>query len=143
MTKKSHHHMLKTNPQHHEEEIQNTNSQTIKLSVSKAASSLFLSKMISKLCGKATTSTVYCKFRIFHEGFIFKNSVKRHACHVKNSLLRYDLPVSVNNSVISPLHEDLIFTKLGICKYKTLAKISEFTVTKQGPNAINYRNNKH
>ena len=42
------------------------------------------------------------------------------------SLLGYDLHISVVDRVISPFREDFIFTKPRI--YKTLAKISEFTV---------------
>ena len=52
--------------------------------------------------------------------------MKRHICDVKNSRLRYDLPISINDRVISPFCEDFIFAK--IRKTKTLAKISEFTV---------------
>ena len=42
-----------------------------------------------------------------------------------------DLLISINDIVVSPFHEDFIFTKLRICEAsqnKTLAKISEFTV---------------
>ena len=68
----------------------------------------------------------YCKFGNFRENFIFANSVKRHICDVKNSRLRHDIPISVNDRVISPFREDFVFTKLR--ENKTLAKISEFTV---------------
>ena len=44
---------------------------------------------------------VYCKFRNFRENFIFANSVKRDICDIKNSRLRHDLPISVNDEVIS------------------------------------------
>ena len=44
--------------------------------------------------------------------------------------LWHDLPISVNDRVISPFREDFIFTKLRILfrENKTLAKISELTV---------------
>ena len=44
----------------------------------------------------------YCKFGNFCENFIFMKSVKIHIYGVKNSLLGHDLPISVNNRVISP-----------------------------------------
>ena len=58
----------------------------------------------------------YCKFAIFRDNFIFANSVKRHICDVKHSRLWYDLPISVNNIMISPIREGLIFTKLRTCE---------------------------
>ena len=69
-----------------------------------------------------------CKYGNLHENFIFSNSVKRHICHVKNLLLGHDLPISVNDRVISPFCDDFIFTKLRkFRENKTLLKISEFT----------------
>ena len=53
-----------------------------------------------------------CKSRNFRENFILANSVKRHICDVKNSLLRHDLPPSINDRVISPFRDSFIFTKL-------------------------------
>ena len=50
------------------------------------------------------------------ENFIFSSSVKRHICDVENLRQRRDLPISINNRVISPIREDFIFTKLDICK---------------------------
>ena len=47
---------------------------------------------------------------------IFANSVKRHICGVKKSLLGHDLPISVNDRVISPFREDFTFTKLAYAK---------------------------
>ena len=44
---------------------------------------------------------------------------------IKKSRVWYDLPISVNDRVISPFCEGFIFTKF---ENKTLAKISEFTV---------------
>ena len=35
---------------------------------------------------------------------------------LKNSRLRHDLPISVNDRVILPFHEDFIFAKLCICE---------------------------
>ena len=51
------------------------------------------------------------------------NSLKRHICYIKNLRLEHDLPISVNNKVISAFREGFIFTKLS----KTLPKISQFT----------------
>ena len=42
-----------------------------------------------------------CKYGNFRENFIFANSFKRHICDVKNSRLGHDLPISVNDRVIS------------------------------------------
>ena len=61
-------------------------------------------------CGVSSESAKYCKFGNFRENFIFENSVKRHICDVKNSRLSHDLHISVNDRVISPFREDLIFT---------------------------------
>ena len=58
----------------------------------------------------------YCKFGNFREKFIFANTVKRHICDVKKSRTGHNLPISVNDRVISPIREDLIFTKLRICE---------------------------
>ena len=60
----------------------------------------------------------YCKFGNFRENIIFANSVKRHICDVKNLLPWHDLPISVNDRVISPFREDFILTKLCICSRK-------------------------
>ena len=75
----------------------------------------------------------YCRFGNFRENFIFANSNKRHISDVKNSRLRQDLPISINERVILPFREGFIFTKLRIAyakfhENKVLAKISEFTV---------------
>ena len=42
---------------------------------------------------------------------MFAKSVKRHICDVKNSRLRHDLHISVNDREMSQLFEDFIFTK--------------------------------
>ena len=57
----------------------------------------------------------YCKFENFGENFIFVNSVKRHICNAKISRLRHELPILVNDRVITPFCDDFIFTKLRIC----------------------------
>ena len=58
-----------------------------------------------------------CKFGNFRENFIFAKSAKRHVCDVKKkSRTGHDLRVSVNDRVISPIREGLIFTKLRICE---------------------------
>ena len=61
-------------------------------------------------------SLVYWGFGYFRENFIFANSIKRHISDVKKSRLRQDLPLSINDRVISPFREGLIFTKLRICE---------------------------
>ena len=43
---------------------------------------------------------VYCRFGNFRENFIFVNSIKRHISDVKNSQLRQDLPISINERAI-------------------------------------------
>ena len=68
------------------------------------------------VCGVCVCSFVYCKTGIFRENFIFANSVKRDFCGVKISRLWYDVPISVNDRVISPFRADSIFTKLRICE---------------------------
>ena len=75
---------------------------------------------------KLFKSIQYCKFGNFRENFIFANSVKRHICDVINMRIGQDLPILVNDRVISPFPEGLIFTKFWV--NKTLANISELTV---------------
>ena len=53
----------------------------------------------------------YCKSGNFRENFIFAYSVKIHICDSKKSGLGHDLPISVNDRVISAFGEDFIFTK--------------------------------
>ena len=53
-----------------------------------------------------------CKSENFCENFIFENSVKRHICDLKYLRLGHDLPISFNDSVISPFCKYFIFTKL-------------------------------
>ena len=48
----------------------------------------------------------------FRENFILGNSIKNHICYVKKLQLGHDLPISVNDRVISPFREDFIFMKL-------------------------------
>ena len=50
------------------------------------------------------------------ENFILAYSIKRLICDVKNSQLGNDLPISVNERVISPYCENFILTKLRICE---------------------------
>ena len=76
--------------------------------------------------------SVYCKFGIFCDNFIFANGIVRRICDVKNSEQRHDLLISVNDRVILPLQRVLFSRNLAYAKFrenKTLAKISEFTVT--------------
>ena len=73
----------------------------------------------------------YCESGNFRESFIFANSDLRHICDNKKSRIGHDLPILVNERVISPFCEDFIFKKLRICgvlQKKTLAKISAFAV---------------
>ena len=58
----------------------------------------------------------YCKFENFRKDFIFLTSIERHIFHIQNLRLRKDLPISVNDRVISPFHKGFIFTKLHICE---------------------------
>ena len=76
-------------------------------------------------CDSWVVFFLYCKFGNFRDNFIFANSVKTHICDVENSRQGRDLPISVNDRVISPIREDFIFTKLRI-----FSKISEFTVSR-------------
>ena len=62
------------------------------------------------------THVKYCRFGNFRENFIFANSIKRHISDVKNSRIRQDLPLSINDRVILPFREGFIFTKLRICE---------------------------
>ena len=71
----------------------------------------------------------YCKFGNFRENFIFSNSVKRHICDEKNLRLRHDLPISVNDgSDFARIFFSRNFAYAKFHEYKTLAKISKFTV---------------
>ena len=48
-------------------------------------------------------------------GILFHQiALKRHICDVKKLRTEHDLPMSVNNRMISPICEGLIFTKLRI-----------------------------
>ena len=65
----------------------------------------------------------YCIFVNFRENIIFANSVKRHIRDVENSLLGHDLPISVNDRVISPFREDFIFTKLPLANFRIYSTV--------------------
>ena len=67
----------------------------------------------------------YCRFGNFCERFIYVNKIKRHISDVRDSRLRQDLPISINDRVILPFHEGFIFTKLRIYAYmRSFAKKS-------------------
>ena len=66
----------------------------------------------------------YCRFGNFRENFIFANSIKRHIRDVKNSQIRQDLPISINDRVILPFREGFIFTKLHYAKFSENIKSS-------------------
>ena len=51
---------------------------------------------------------MYYRFGNFRENFIFANSINRHISDVKNSRLRQDLPISINNRVIFQFREGFI-----------------------------------
>ena len=58
------------------------------------------------------------------------NSIKRHISDVKNSQLRQDLPISINERVILPFPEGFFSRNFAYVKYrknKVLARISKFT----------------
>ena len=78
---------------------------------------MFLSA-VDELCKVQEVSTkyIYCRFGNFRENFIFVNSIKRHIGDVKNSRLRHVIPISINDRVILPFREDIIFAKLRICE---------------------------
>ena len=86
-----------------------------------------------KFCNKKVAfyifNGMYCRFGNLRENFIFANCIKRHISDVKNSRLRQDLPISINDRVVLPFPEGFIFTKLRICENKVLAKIYKFTVS--------------
>ena len=66
----------------------------------------------------------------FRENCIFANSIKRHISDVKNSRLRQNLPISINDKVILLFrkvfcfHETYAYAKFR--ENKVLAKISKF-----------------
>ena len=74
---------------------------------------------------------VYFRFGNFRENFIIANSIKRHISDVKNSRLRQDLPISINDRVMLPFARVLFSRNFAYAKFreiKVLAKFSEFTV---------------
>ena len=58
----------------------------------------------------------FCKSGNFREIYIFTISAKRHICDAKSLRLGHDLPISVNDRVLSPFREDFIFAKLRMCE---------------------------
>ena len=73
----------------------------------------------------------YCRFGNFRENFVFANCIKRHIGDVKNSQLRQDLPISINDRVILPFHKGLFSRNFSYAMFrenKVLSKISEFKV---------------
>ena len=69
-------------------------------------------------------NTQYSKLGNFRENFIFGNSVQRLICDVKKSGTGHDLPTSVNDRVISPIREGLIFMNLCISELR-ICKVSQ------------------
>ena len=84
------------------------------------ANNWFCKKMsvavISRNCYNNRQQSIpsYCNFKHFRENLIFANNAIRHFCEVNKSGLEHDLPKSVNNIVISPFREGVIFAKLCI-----------------------------
>ena len=76
----------------------------------------------------------YWLFGNVRENFVSAKSIKSIFAKLKkNATIRHDLPISVNNRVISQFCEDFVFTKLRICEVSgklTLGKIYELTVLK-------------
>ena len=72
---------------------------------------------------------LYCRFGNFRENFIFANCIKRHIRDVKNSRLRQDLPIPINDRVILPFREDFIFAKLRFAKIKSSRKFPNLQYT--------------
>ena len=66
---------------------------------------------------------------IFARVFFFANSIKRHISDVKNSRLRQDLPISINERVILPFREGFIFTKL-----RTMRSFAKIKSSRKFPN---------
>ena len=60
---------------------------------------------------------------------LFSRMALRHICHGKNSRLWYDLPISVKDKEFLLSREGFVFAKLRVHENKTLAEISEFTVS--------------
>ena len=60
----------------------------------------------------ADLALVCCRFGNFREVFIFANCINRHIRDVKNSQLRHDLPISINDRVILPFCEGFLFAKI-------------------------------
>ena len=64
----------------------------------------------------------YCIFGNFREKFIFANSVKRHICNIKISQYGHEIPISVNDRVISRMfsfHENKPSRKFPSLQYLT------------------------
>ena len=63
---------------------------------------------------------IYRLVKIFPASMFFK----RHSCHVKNSRLGHALLISVNDRVISALHDGFIFMKPRRCENFQLYSIN-------------------
>ena len=73
--------------------------------------------------------SAYCKFGNFCEIFIFPNNIKSQIYDAKISRLWHDLPISVNDRVISPFREDFIFMRYAkFRENEPLTKISKLPV---------------
>ena len=60
----------------------------------------------------------YCESVNVRENIIFANGVERHICDVQNSRLGHNLPVSVNDRMISPFREDCISRNFAFAKFR-------------------------
>ena len=65
-------------------------------------------------CRNESIYTVISEF--FARFFFIANSVERHICDAKKSRPVHDLPISVNDRVISTFRQGFIFAKLRICE---------------------------
>ena len=68
----------------------------------------------------------YCRFGNFREDFIFANSITRHISDVKNSLIRQDLPKSINVRVILPFREGLFSRNFAYAKFREIKSSRKF-----------------
>ena len=52
-------------------------------------------------------TVLFCESGNFRENFIFANSGKIHICDAKKLQLGHNYPISVNDRMILPFHEEL------------------------------------
>ena len=82
------------------------------------------------IVGNHMSRFIYCRLGIFAK-ILFSQIALKYVSYVKNSRLRQDLPISINDRVILPFREGLFSRNFAHAKFrenKILTKISEFTV---------------